>query len=218
MKAVSGAGGGGGDKVTFGETEVIRTNDESDPTGAEADTDAPASTAQPGTPEQTAAGAHLNLPAVLWDRQPGSKNKVPPPVPPRSPRKPMEASPAFEAALNKEAAAAVAAGASGSRPASAASTGAVAAVAPGPSRGWKTPNFVTRHLRCWLTLSLICSVIFSFCHNKKLCPSYDPVVTGSQAFCTLLDVASSKWWGQICKEKKNTFGTIATSQNFRLKV
>lgn len=168
------AGASGGDKVTFGETEVIQSNDEAaaEAAGAPVDTDG---SAQAGAGnDQASAAPHLNLPAVLWDRQPGSKNKVPPPVPPRSPRKPMEASPAFEAALNREAAAAAVAG--GQRPGSAAA-GAVeaAAQAPGPSRGWKAaPDFVARRLVFWLTLAFILG--FSIFSSQIICPSYDLVI------------------------------------------
>ncbi len=37
----------------------------------------------------------LNLPAVLWDKPPGSKTRVPPPVPPRSPKRPLDPTGAF---------------------------------------------------------------------------------------------------------------------------
>lgn len=162
----------GGDKVTFGETEVIQSNDEAaEAAGAPvaADTD-DGGYAQVGAGnEQASAAPHLNLPAVLWDRQPGSKNKVPPPVPPRSPRKPMEASPAFEAAFNREAAAA----AGGQRPGSAA--GPVEAAAPGPSRGWKAaPDFVARRLVFWLILAFILG--FSIFSSQIFCPSHDLVM------------------------------------------
>lgn len=40
----------------------------------------------------------LNLPAVLWDKPPGSKTRVPPPVPPRSPKRPLDPTGAFASA------------------------------------------------------------------------------------------------------------------------
>ena len=44
----------------------------------------------------------LNLPAVLWDKPPGSKTRVPPPVPPRSPKRPLDPSGAFATASSLE--------------------------------------------------------------------------------------------------------------------
>ena len=40
----------------------------------------------------------LNLPAVLWDKPPGSKTRVPPPIPPRSPKRPLDPTGAFATA------------------------------------------------------------------------------------------------------------------------
>ena len=44
----------------------------------------------------------LNLPAVLWDKPPGSKTRVPPPVPPRSPKRPLDPTGAFATASSIE--------------------------------------------------------------------------------------------------------------------